>query len=109
MSVTITEQGNRLLVVVHHSRVDGENYILSALTDGQYFKDGIHDLEIDLENVEYINSLGISELVTINRKFLDVRPQGVNFRLLNVDRRVNAILELVEIENIADIHPRAES
>lgn len=103
MSVQIQKSNHSLLIKVAFPRLDGENHIINALDDDECFQPDVESIEIDLSSVDYINSLGISEFVTINRRFLEVRPNGVNFRLTNVDRRVNAILELVEFEKVAEI------
>jgi ABC-type transporter Mla MlaB component len=106
MSTQIQIEDDTLRVKVDHPRMDGENLILSALRDGDWFDRSFLRLEIDFEHVEYLNSLGITELVTIHRTLRD-RGNRARIRFIHVDRKVNAILELVELQKIADIQLKA--
>jgi anti-anti-sigma regulatory factor len=104
MPVKIERRGQVLYILVMHPRIDGENYILRALSEGNYFQDGYEAIEIDLDQVEYLNSLGITEFVGIHRRFGEASGGRSRMRLRNVERKVNAILDLVEMHKIADIH-----
>lgn len=106
MSVFIEKGDDALYVKINHPRIDGENLILKALeNDGRLEDPDYSVLELDLASVEYLNSLGITEFVNIRRRFRN-GPRDVSMRLINVDKRVQAILELVEIQKIAEIVPR---
>ncbi len=107
MPVRIEKRGRNLYVEVTHPRIDGENHILRALQEGNYFRGEFEYVDIDLEHVEYLNSLGITEFVNIHRRFID-EGNTTRLRLLNVERKVNAILELVEMQKIADIELKTE-
>lgn len=108
MPVEIEKRGQVIYVLVKYPRVDGENYILRSLSEGNYFQSGLEAIEIDLVNVEHLNSLGITEFVSIHRRLQDASDGRTRLRLSNVDRKVNAILELVEMHKIADVHLREE-
>ncbi len=103
MNIEVQKDGPSLSVRVMHQRLDGDNLIYNAIKNNDYFSSEIEDVIIDFDSVEYINSLGITELVNIHRKYTDTSYGKVNFKFLNVDKKVNAILELVEIHKIADI------
>lgn len=103
MPVKIERRGQVIYVLVKFPRIDGENHILRSLSEGNFFQDGLEAIEIDLVNVEHLNSLGITEFVSIHRRLRDVSNGTTVLRLLNVERKVNAILGLVEMHKIADI------
>ncbi len=108
MPVEIEKRGRVIYVLVKYPRVDGENYILRSLSEGGYFQSDLAAIEIDLANVEHLNSLGITEFVSIHRRIQDAADGETRLRLINVDRKVNAILELVEMHKIADVHLKEE-
>ena len=103
MNVEIAKIGTSLKIKIHHHRLDGDNFIYNGLKNENHFTNDIELVEIDFEPVEFINSLGITELVNIHRKFSEINYGKTNFRFINVDKKVNAILELVEIQKIAEI------
>jgi anti-anti-sigma regulatory factor len=108
MPVLIEKRGQVIYVLIKYPRVDGENYILRSLSEGHFFQSDLEAIEIDLVNVEHLNSLGITEFVSIHRRIQNAGAGRTRLRLLNVDRKVNAILELVEMHKIADVHLKEE-
>ncbi|MCB1171064.1 MAG: STAS domain-containing protein [Leptospiraceae bacterium] len=106
MDLKIEKQGNNLLIRLFHPRVDGDNLILKELEVGNYQAEPVENLIIDMAEIEYINSLGITELINIHRKFTEKNPEGFRLQLRNVDRKIATILELVDIHRIADIETR---
>ncbi len=105
MSAAVHIEGEELRVVAESPRMDGDNLMIGAMQKARVFERSWRAATLDLAVVEYLNSLGITELVNIHRGLIEKNPQ-LQFRLCNVDRRVNAILELVEIQNIAQIELR---
>ena len=107
MGIEVKQEGGTVSVQVQQQRLDGDNDILNALKKGNFFGSELRLLVIDFEPVEFINSLGITELVNIHRACTALHPEGVEFRFLNVDKKVNAILELVEIQKFATIQVKS--
>ena len=101
--VEIQSNGSALHVAIRHPRMDGENYILKALRDGQYFKSDVRALTIDMEPVEYLNSIGVTEIINIYRQFTEAGVESFDFQLHNVDNRVYAILDLIGIDQMARV------
>jgi len=101
--VEIIKDAKILRIQILHRRIDGENYILNALLEGDYFSSEVSLVELDFENVEYLNSLGITEFINIHRKFNASNPESVEFKFINVDAHIYGILELVEMHKIAEI------
>ncbi|MCR9141581.1 MAG: hypothetical protein NXI24_04955 [bacterium] len=108
MPVHIEKRDQVVYVLVKYPRIDGENYILRSLSEGNFFQTDLEAIEIDLVNVEHLNSLGITEFVGIHRRIQDVTDGQTRLRLVNVDRKVNAILDLVEMHKIADVRLKEE-
>ena len=106
MDLKIEKQGNNLLIRLFHPRVDGDNLILKEPDAGSYHAEPVESLSIDMAEIEYINSLGITEIINIHRKFSEKNPAGFKLQLMNVDRKIATILELVDIHRIADIQTR---
>ena len=102
--INLAEGEKAIFIRVLQDRLDGASVLLAEVRAGDYMKSTIELVEI--ESVEYINSLGITELVTLKRLFSEASLHPVQMRLLNVDRRVNAILELLEIHKMADVRLR---
>jgi len=101
--VEIEKSDNELLIKTLAQRLDGDNYILNALLDGNFFHSDYDGIELDLFSVEFINSLGITELVNLHRKFTEGKKSPSPIRFINVDRKVNAILELVDFHKVVEI------
>ncbi|MCB1166810.1 MAG: STAS domain-containing protein [Leptospiraceae bacterium] len=108
MDLKIEKQGNDLLIRLFHPRVDGDNLILRELELGEFLGAPIGTLTIDMAEIEYINSLGITELINIHRRFSESNSDGFKLVLKNVDRKIATILELVDIHRIAEIDTRIQ-
>jgi len=106
VNTEVIREGPVIRVRILHPRLDGNNYIVSALKAAGHISSEIGTVEMDFAKVEYLNSLGITELVTIHRLFQEQSRGKTTFRFLNVDRKIRVILELVEIQKIAEIEPK---
>ena len=56
---------------------------------------------INLEGVDFVDSNGLGELT---RCFCSVRQAGSNMKLVHVNARVQALLEMTRIKNLFEIH-----
>ena len=56
---------------------------------------------INLEGVDFVDSNGLGELT---RCFCNVRQAGGDMKLVHVNARVQALLEMTRINNLFDIH-----
>jgi anti-anti-sigma regulatory factor len=102
----IHKDGTTLILRAVYPRLDGGNHLLNALKSGPWLEGDVEAVEIDFGDVEYLNSLGITELVTIHRLVQEQTRGKTRFRFFNVDRKIRTILELVEVQKIAEIVPR---
>jgi len=102
--VEINQEGNTLKISINDKRIDGDNHIMNALKEGNFIRPEIECLEFDFYSVEYLNSLGITEFVNINRSFSNPeKKKKTKFKFLNVSSHIYAILELVEMHKMAEI------
>ncbi len=97
------EQNNRTLYVrLLDPRLEGEHEVVDALK--AYTSMDLERVELDFASVEYMNSRGITELVSIYRSF---NADKTRLHFLNVRGRVRHIMELDELHHIAEIHGNA--
>ncbi len=98
MRLELEQHNQTLYVRLLDQRLEGENEIVDALKE--YTEVDLDRVEIDFGQVEYMNSRGITELVSIYRSF---DPKKVKLKFLNVRGRVKHVMDLVELHHIAEI------
>ncbi|MCR9144001.1 MAG: STAS domain-containing protein [bacterium] len=111
MFVEITREDDQLLLKLLHPRIDGSNHMLDAMTEflgpealgDNAAVSGLREIEIDFAAVNYLNSMGITELVNLYRMATDRSRGRIQFRFINVSNRIHSILELVEFTKLADV------
>jgi len=62
--------------------------------------EGIKKILLNLRNVDYIDSSGLGELVSA---FTSLRSQGGELKLLNLTKRVRALLQITKLLTVFDI------
>ena len=62
--------------------------------------EGIKKILLNLRNVDYIDSSGLGELVSA---FTSMRIQGGELKLLNLTKRVRALLQITKLLTVFDI------
>lgn len=102
--VEIEIKGSTLDINILEASLSGDNHILAELKEHSFSDSQIESVKINMKNVSYINSTGISEIISIYKRFKNSSIYAFTLDLNNVSPRVNAILELVEITNIANVH-----
>lgn len=98
MRIEIEQHNRTLYVRLLDPRLEGENEVVDALKE--YAEVDLERVEMDFGQVEYMNSRGITELVSIYRTF---NPEKTKLKFLNVRGRVRHIMDLVELHHIAEI------
>ena len=98
MRVEIEHHNRSLYVRLLDPRLEGENQVADALQE--YAQTDLERVELAFGLVEYMNSRGITELVSIYRTF---DPEKTKLKFLNVRGRVRHIMNLVELHHIAEI------
>jgi len=62
--------------------------------------EGIKKILLNLRNVDYIDSSGLGELVSA---FTSMRSQGGELKLLNLTKRVRALLQITKLLTVFDV------
>ena len=63
-------------------------------------KDGNRKILLNLRDVDYVDSAGLGELV---KAFTTMRSQGGELKLLNLSKRVRALLQITKLLTVFDI------
>lgn len=66
----------------------------------EFLKEGIKNIDIDFEKINYIDSSGLGILVTILKKLM---LRGGKLVLINVEKRVYNIFELSSLTKLMEI------
>lgn len=107
MAVTVDYLGDTLRVQIIHPRIEGKNYIFEALVEDASLSKDVSRIKIDMEGVEYINSLGIAELISIHRFYDRTNNGQTRIIFKNVDPKIASIFRMVEMEKICEIIEKA--
>ncbi len=98
MHVEVQQNGSQLFVRLLAPRLEGDNHVVDALKE--YAEPAPELVELDFDGVNYLNSRGITELVSLYRLFDN---EVTRLRFINVKGRVRHVMDLVELHHIADI------
>ena len=101
--IQLIVKGSNLEIDILEESLSGDNNIIEELNLRKISEADIAMVSIDMKSITYINSTGISEIISIFKRFKQASIHNFKLELVNVNPRVNAILELVEISNIARI------
>lgn len=103
MLADVSKEGKELHIKILQSRLEGDNLLLKKLQGEGFIERDVEVVEFDFDKVDYLNSLGITEIVNIHRLYMEKTKNKAKFRFINVDKKVLAILELVELHKLAEI------
>jgi len=78
----------------------GEGSALLRRTIKEIIERGHKKLLINLEDVDYIDSSGIGELVSA---FTTTKNQGGELKLLNLTKKVNDLLQITKLYTVFDV------
>ena len=102
MSVALIPENDHLLLVVHSSRIDGDNKIFMTVKQSDLEPGIFASIEIDLQAVVYLNSLGIAEIISVFRYFKGEREK-LKMVLKNVDASIAKLFDVVELAHVFEI------
>ncbi|MDH5719247.1 MAG: STAS domain-containing protein [Spirochaetia bacterium] len=94
-----------LNVVVNEKRIEGSNHIFEHLVEESKIsdKDKVKKIIFDFANVEYINSLGIAEFISIIRYYTNVTNAVAKYKFINVNKDIRKLFSLVELGHLVEI------
>ena len=79
-----------------HYRVEMENFF------NQKLRANYKDVIIDMEAVEYIDSIGLAVLINVYKKVLSQRK---NFYFIGVSSKVRKVFEMSGLDKILEMYP----
>jgi anti-sigma B factor antagonist len=79
----------------------GDGSALLRKTIRDLLDEGHKHILLNLDEVNYIDSAGIGELVS---GFTTVKNRGGELKLLNLNRRVRDVLQLTKLYTVFDVH-----
>lgn len=100
MAITVKEL-NRADLLIVDGRIDSSNADDLGGALNERIDLGTVNLAVDLENVEYMSSGGLRELVAALKT---VKKQGGDLRLCAPSDRVREVLELAGLDSIFEIY-----
>ena len=103
MAVKLKFLGDTIQVTINNSRIEGQNFIFQALVEDSNLPKNIENLIFDMDKVEYVNSLGIAEFISIHRYFASVTNSKTRIRFINVNQKIANLFRLIELGNLSEI------
>ncbi len=96
MDFTIREEGSIITITLQgpmelHSIKEFQNKVVELDTASP------RDIVLDIKDVEYIDSTGISVLITLNRQ---QKKKGKSLKIMNASQRVANLLELSSLSDL---------
>jgi anti-sigma B factor antagonist len=96
-----TRQVDGITIVDCSGRITlGEGSVTLRDTVGQLLSKDQKKILLNLEDVNYIDSSGIGELVSA---FTTVRKQGGDLKLLNLTKKVHDLLQITKLYTVFDV------
>lgn len=106
MLIQYVKEGNNLNFKLPSGSLQGDNTLFRFITNEINVPEDAHTILFDFTSVDYINSLGIAELISIFRYFQRRYSDEVEFKLVAVSPEVKKVLEIVEIDQFFDIESK---
>ncbi len=96
MNFTIREDPSAIIITIEgsmelHSIKEFQNKVIELGTAAP------RDIVLDIKDVDYIDSTGISVLITLNRQ---QKTNGKSLKILNASQRVANLLELSSLSDL---------
>ncbi len=103
MSVIITQIDSKIMVTINQARLEGGNSIFDNLIKEAPFSDTIKTLVIDFNRVEYINSLGMAELMSTYSNLRRINGRDIKLVFSRLQPQIAKVLRLLDLGEIAEI------
>lgn len=94
-----------LTVIINEPRLDGQVSLFEFFLDRNLIQDNIEKIIFDFNSVNYINSLGIAEFISLMRYYSEKRPK-LKYKFINVEKKISKIFKMIELSSIADIESK---
>ncbi len=104
MKISFEDKGKHFIFTI-----DGPIDIASVQTMKDYFRDHmgkkIPAVILDLENVEYVDSLGLATLISVFKGFIGDDSQVA---IVNLSPKVDSLFRITKVDQVLDIHHSIE-
>ncbi|MES0489088.1 MAG: hypothetical protein ABUK01_03790 [Leptospirales bacterium] len=103
MEIDIIIEQSSMKVSIHTEKLEGEIPIFDTVLARHNESGGkIGKIVFNFDEVQYINSLGIAEFISIIRYFSGLNEK-TKFKFINLDKKIAKVFKMVEMHNLADI------
>jgi anti-sigma B factor antagonist len=100
MQTTARQVGDIAVLEISGRITLGEGNVMLREIVRELLDKGNKKIVLDLDEVQYVDSSGIGELV---KTHTTVRNQGGQLRLINLNKRVNDLLQMTRLSSVFDI------
>ena len=101
----IDSDQDSIRILIDSTRLEGQNSIFEYLLDQNINIDPVDRIIFDFSKVEYINSLGIAEFISL-MKYYSEKKKRLKFKFYNVDKKIAKVFKMIELGTIADIETK---
>lgn len=105
MMVQFITQNDILIFRLPHGCLQGDNDLFRFIANQSDLPSETSSIQFDFEQIDYINSLGVAELISIFRYLQRKYHQDIEFNLINVSAEIQKLLKIVEMDQFFRIHP----
>jgi len=103
MELDIKIEQSSMRVSIHTEKLEGEIPIFESVLAKHNENGGkVGKIVFDFDEVQYINSLGIAEFISIIRYFSGLNDK-TKFKFINLDKKIAKVFKMVEMHNLADL------
>ena len=103
--VRFITQNDILIFRLPKGCLQGDNDLFRFIASQSDLPESTSSIEFDFEQIDYVNSLGIAELISIFRYLQRKYYQDIGFYLNNVSPEIQRLLRIVEIDQFFRIYP----
>jgi anti-anti-sigma regulatory factor len=103
--VRFITQNDILIFRLPKGCLQGDNDLFRFIANQSDLPESASSIEFDFEQIDYVNSLGVAELISIFRYLQRKYHQDISFNLTNVSQEIQRLLKIVEIDQFFRIYP----
>jgi len=105
MAVEIQVTNEAAVIKIGDEQINGQNFIFDdVMVHFDQNKEDFEKVIVDFSKVEYVNSLGIAEMISMIKYFRE-KNKKIKFKMINVNKKVVKLFKMVELGTLADIEP----
>lgn len=102
MSLIINALGNHITIIIQTPRVVGDTNFVEQILNLP-IQPETKEIIFDFSRVEYINSLGMAEIVAAYQNFIRVHGKNIKWIFTRLNPSIAKVLKLVDLGEIAEL------